>query len=43
VRIGQCNPVLISWPTIRQSINETVMRALRRKQNGLTELWRAPS
>jgi hypothetical protein len=41
VRIGQCNPVLVSWPTIRHSIDETVMRALRRKQDGLTELWRA--
>jgi hypothetical protein len=43
VRIGQRNPVLISWPTIRRSIDETVMRALRRKQDGLTELWRAAS
>jgi DNA repair protein RAD16 len=43
VRIGQHNPVLISWPTIRHSIDEAVMRILRRKQNGLTELWRAAS
>jgi SNF2 family DNA or RNA helicase len=43
VRIGQCNPVLISWPVIRHSIDEAVMRTLRRKQSGLTELWRAPS
>jgi hypothetical protein len=43
VRIGQRNPVLISWPTIRHSIDEAVMRALRRKQSGLTELWRAAS
>jgi SNF2 family DNA or RNA helicase len=43
VRIGQHNPVLISWPTVRHSIDEAVMRALRRKQDGLTELWRAAS
>jgi SNF2 family DNA or RNA helicase len=43
VRIGQRNPVLISWPVVRHSIDETVMRALRRKQAGLTELWRAAS
>jgi SNF2 family DNA or RNA helicase len=43
VRIGQRNPVLISWPTIRHSIDETVMRVLRRKERGLTELWRTPS
>jgi len=43
VRIGQKNPVLISWPTIRHSIDEAVMRSLRRKQSGLTELWRAAS
>jgi hypothetical protein len=43
VRIGQRNPVLISWPMIRGSIDEAVMRALRRKQDGLTELWRAAS
>jgi SNF2 family DNA or RNA helicase len=41
MRIGQCNPVLISWPVIRNSIDEAVMRVLRRKQTGLTELWRA--
>jgi hypothetical protein len=41
VRIGQRNPVLISWPTVRHSIDEAVMRALRCKQDGLTELWRA--
>jgi SNF2 family DNA or RNA helicase len=43
VRIGQRNPVLISWPTIRGSIDEAVMRALRRKQDGLSELWRPAS
>ena len=43
VRIGQCNPVLISWPTVRHSIDEAVIRVLRRKQDGLTELWRAAS
>jgi SNF2 family DNA or RNA helicase len=43
VRIGQRNPVLISWPTVRHSIDEAVARALRRKQDGLTELWRAAS
>jgi SWI/SNF-related matrix-associated actin-dependent regulator 1 of chromatin subfamily A len=43
VRIGQCNPVLISWPTVRHSIDEAVMRTLRRKQDGLTELWQAAS
>ena len=43
VRIGQCNPVLISWPMVRHSIDEFVMRVLRRKQDGLTELWRAAS
>jgi SNF2 family DNA or RNA helicase len=43
VRIGQQSPVLISWPVIRSSIDEAVMRVLRRKQNGLNELWRAPS
>jgi hypothetical protein len=43
VRIGQCNPVLISWPTVRHSIDEAVMRVLRRKQDGLTELWRVAS
>jgi SNF2 family DNA or RNA helicase len=43
VRIGQRNPVLISWPIIRHSIDEAVMRTLRRKQSGLTELWRAAS
>jgi hypothetical protein len=43
VRIGQRNPVLVSWPVVRHSIDEAVMRTLRRKQNGLTELWRAAS
>jgi SNF2 family DNA or RNA helicase len=43
VRIGQCNPVLVSWPTVRHSIDEAVMRVLRRKQDGLTELWRVES
>jgi SNF2 family DNA or RNA helicase len=43
VRIGQQNPVLISWPVIRGSIDETVMRVLRRKQDGLSELWRTAS
>jgi hypothetical protein len=43
VRIGQCNPVLVSWPVVRHSIDEAVMRVLRRKQDGLTELWRAAS
>jgi SWI/SNF-related matrix-associated actin-dependent regulator 1 of chromatin subfamily A len=41
VRIGQLNPVLISWPVVRHSIDESVMRVLRRKQDGLTELWQA--
>jgi SNF2 family DNA or RNA helicase len=41
VRIGQNNPVLVSWPMIRKSIDEAVMRVLRHKQTGLTELWRA--
>jgi hypothetical protein len=40
VRIGQANPVLISWPVIRSSIDEVVMRVLRRKEAGLSELWR---
>jgi hypothetical protein len=43
VRIGQHNPVLISWPVVRQSIDEAVIRTLRRKQSGLTELWRVAS
>jgi hypothetical protein len=43
VRIGQGNPVLISWPMVRHSIDEAVMRTLRRKQSGLTELWRTAS
>ena len=43
VRIGQHNPVLVSWPMVRNSIDESVMRVLRRKQDGLTELWRAAS
>ena len=43
VRIGQRNPVLVSWPVIRHSIDEAVMRTLRRKQSGLTELWRTAS
>jgi Helicase conserved C-terminal domain len=43
VRIGQHNPVLVSWPVVRHSIDEAVMRVLRRKQDGLTELWRAAS
>jgi len=43
VRIGQQNPVLISWPVIRDSIDEKVMQVLRRKQSGLAELWRAAS
>jgi hypothetical protein len=43
VRIGQRNPVLISWPIIRHSIDEAVIRTLRRKQSGLTELWQAAS
>jgi SNF2 family DNA or RNA helicase len=43
VRIGQRNPVLVSWPMVRHSIDEAVMRALRRKQDGLSELWRAAS
>jgi hypothetical protein len=41
VRLGQQNPVLVSWPVIRNSIDESVLRVLRRKQDGLTELWRA--
>ena len=43
VRIGQRNPVLVSWPVIRHSIDEAVIRTLRRKQSGLTELWRTAS
>jgi SNF2 family DNA or RNA helicase len=43
VRIGQHNPVLISWPVVRHSIDEAVLRVLRRKQDGLTELWQAAS
>src|SRR5262249_11343384 len=43
VRIGQRNPVLVSWQMVRHSIDEAVMRALRRKQSGLTELWQAAS
>lgn len=43
VRIAQRNPVLISWPMVRHSIDEAVMRVLRRKQDGLTELWQAAS
>src|SRR4029077_10078140 len=43
VRIGQCNPVLVSWPVVHHSIDEAVMRVLRRKQDGLTELWQAAS
>ena len=43
VRIGQHNPVLVSWPMVRNSIDESVIRVLRRKQDGLTELWRAAS
>jgi hypothetical protein len=43
VRIGQQNPVLISWPVIRDSIDEKVLQVLRRKQSGLAELWRAAS
>jgi hypothetical protein len=43
VRIGQRNPVLISWPVVRHSIDEAVLRTLRRKQSGLNELWRAAS
>src|SRR6476619_4242350 len=43
VRLGHQNPVLISWPVVRNSIDESVLRILRRKQDGLTELWRAAS
>jgi SNF2 family DNA or RNA helicase len=43
VRIGQRNPVLVSWPVVRHSIDETVMRVLRTKQDGLTGLWQAAS
>jgi hypothetical protein len=43
VRIGQRNPVLISWPVVRRSVDETVMRVLRHKQDGLAGLWRAAS
>jgi SNF2 family DNA or RNA helicase len=43
VRIGQQNPVLISWPVVRNSVDESVMRVLRRKQDGLAGLWRAAS
>jgi hypothetical protein len=43
VRIGQRNPVLISWPVVRHSIDEPVMRVLRRKQDGIAELWRTAS
>jgi hypothetical protein len=43
VRIGQCNPVLVSWPVIRHSIDATVMRILRRKQDSLAGLWREAS
>jgi hypothetical protein len=43
VRIGQRNPVLVSWPIVRHSIDESVMRVLRHKQDGLTALWRAAS
>jgi SNF2 family DNA or RNA helicase len=41
VRLGQHNPVLVSWPVIRGSIDEAVMRVLRRKESGLAQLWRA--
>ena len=34
VRIGQQNPVLVSWPMIRQSIDEYVLARLRGKQGG---------
>ena len=43
VRIGQQNPVLVSWPVIRRSIDERVMQVLRRKQDGIADLWRAAS
>jgi hypothetical protein len=43
MRLGQLRPVLVSWPVIRRSIDEAVMRALRRKQGGLDELWQAAS
>jgi SNF2 family DNA or RNA helicase len=43
VRIGQQNPVLVSWPVIRGSIDVSVLRVLHHKQDGLTELWRAAS
>jgi hypothetical protein len=43
VRIGQHNPVLVSWPVVRHSIDEAVIRTLRRKQSGLSELWRTAS
>jgi Helicase conserved C-terminal domain len=43
VRLGQHNPVLISWPVVRNSIDESVMRVLRRKQAGIAELWQAAS
>jgi SNF2 family DNA or RNA helicase len=43
IRIGQRNPVLISWPIVRRSVDEAVMRVLRRKQGGINELWRNAS
>jgi SNF2 family DNA or RNA helicase len=43
VRLGQHNPVLVSWPVIRGSIDEAVMRVLRRKESGLSELWSTAS
>jgi hypothetical protein len=32
---------LLSWPVIKGSIDESVMRVLRRKQDGLAGLWQA--
>ena len=43
MRLGQESRVLISWPMIRHSIDEKVMQVLRRKQDGLADLWRAAS
>jgi SNF2 family DNA or RNA helicase len=41
LRLGQANPVLVSWPVIQNSIDESVLRVLGRKQAGINELWRA--
>jgi SNF2 family DNA or RNA helicase len=39
VRVGQKNPVLVSWPYIEKSLDQYVLQRLREKREGMTGLW----